>query len=185
MSAALADFWCRYLHLWRVETGGLPTTDFDGQWPSPCEVGEADSAGRVHWQPVEREPEDPLAGMENAIDGPLHQDIKAYYGGYFAECVTARHADGGLTLIQAWSREDFDRLVANQLGHTMAKFKAKLPLTVFIALTDEDDWMISVDNATGEVVLESPAAAPQRVVAPNLETFLRSLQPVVSHRVLE
>ncbi len=177
----MADFWCRFLHQWRTETGGLPTTEFDEQWRSPCEVGTVDSRGRVHWQPVERSSQNPLAGMERAIEQTLHEDTKAFFGGYFAECVTARHADGGLTLIQAWSPEDFDRLIANQLGHAMAKVRAKLPLTVFIALTDEDDWMISIDNATGRVVLESPGAAPQRVVAPDLESFLRALEPVVSH----
>jgi SecY interacting protein Syd len=71
-------------------------------------------------------------------------------------------------------------LCENILGHALAKRHAKIPLTVFIACTDEGEFMLSVDNETGEVVLENPGEAPVRVIEASLPKFLQRLQPVVT-----
>jgi SecY interacting protein Syd len=60
------------------------------------------------------------------------------------------------------------------------KRRLKQPETLFIALTDEDDFILTVDNASGEVVLEQVGLLPKEVVAPNLEVFIQSLQPSVA-----
>jgi SecY interacting protein Syd len=66
------------------------------------------------------------------------------------------------------------------VGHILMKRRLKQPETLFIALTDEDDFILTVDNASGEVVLEQVGLLPKEVVAPNLEVFIQSLQPSVA-----
>ena len=87
-------------------------------------------------------------------------------------------AEGGVTLIQVWNSVDFDRLVENIIGHAVAKQRMKAPLTVFIACTDEDEYMLSVDNESGRVMLEEPGSPPTREVSPSLVEFLERLQPI-------
>jgi SecY interacting protein Syd len=56
-----------------------------------------------------------------------------------------------------------------------------IPKTLFIALTDEDDFILAVDNISGEVVLEQVGLLPKEVLAPNLATFIQSLQPSIAN----
>jgi SecY interacting protein Syd len=62
----------------------------------------------------------------------------------------------------------------------MAKQRIHAPLTIFIACTDENELMLSVDNETGCVVLEEPGSQPIREISPSLEEFLDRLQPVAA-----
>ena len=62
--------------------------------------------------------------------------------------------------------------------HALAKRQQRSPFTAFFANTDPDsDYFLSVDNATGQVLLEQPGRPPLRVVADNLASFLDSLEP--------
>jgi len=124
------------------------------------------------------EPAD-LGGLERALEVPLHPDLVAYYGSYYSDSFAARTAEGGLTLIQVWSEADLERLIANQIGHALAKRRARAPLTLFVALTDEDDLILALDNASGAVVLEHPGRAPLREVAPSLGALLARCEPQV------
>ena len=88
---------------------------------------------------------------------------------------------GHASLIQLWNQEDFDRLIENFIGHALAKRQLKEPLTLFIATTEADsEYFLSIDNATGAVLLEEPGRPPLRQVEDNLETFLRRLTPAAS-----
>lgn len=87
-------------------------------------------------------------------------------------------AEGGVTLIQVWNEDDFDRLAENILGHAIAKQRIKAPLTIFIACTDEGELMLSVENDTGRVVLEEPGSEPIREISPSVAEFLERLDPV-------
>ena len=49
--------------------------------------------------------------------------------------------------------------------------------TLFFAVTDEDDFVLSVLNETGEVVLERVGKEPQEILATDLTSFLQSLKP--------
>jgi SecY interacting protein Syd len=60
------------------------------------------------------------------------------------------------------------------------KRRLKQPETFFIALTDEDDFILTVHNTSGEVMLEQVGLLPKEVVAPNLAEFLQSIQPSVA-----
>jgi SecY interacting protein Syd len=155
---------------------------FDPQWRSPCEAGEpfrsADGAEWVAWSPLRRAFADDFAGLERALEVPIHADIKAYYGTFWSGGLEATATDGHVSLILLWNPADARRLVENLIGHALAKRRARAPLTVFFACTEpESDLFLSVDNATGQVVLEAPGAKPLRTVAPSLTAFLRGLAP--------
>ena len=117
-------------------------------------------------------------GLERALGVEIHPDIKSFYGIYWGSVMELQAEEGGVTLIQIWNDDDFDRLVENILGHDIAKQRIKAPLTIFIASTDEGEYMLSVDNASGRVVLEEPGSPPTREVASSLAAFLDRLRPV-------
>ncbi len=155
---------------------------FDPQWRSPCETEEpftsADGVQLVSWRPTRRAFADDFAGLERALEAPIHADIKAYYGAFWSGGLEATADDGHVSLILLWNPSDAERLVENLIGHALAKRRARTPFTVFFACTEpESELFLSVDNATGAVVLEAPGAKPLRTVAPSLTVFLRGLVP--------
>jgi SecY interacting protein Syd len=155
---------------------------FDPQWRSPCETGEPFTSGEevrcVPWRPLRRAFADDFAGLERALGTTIHADIKAYYGRYWSGGLEATAQEGHVSLILLWNPSDAERLVENLIGHALAKRRVSAPFTVFFACTEpESDLFLSVDNATGEVVLEAPGAKPLRTVAPSLTVFLRGLVP--------
>jgi SecY interacting protein Syd len=160
--------------------GSLPKRAHDAEWPSACERGAPDAQDDIAWLPAKRAVCGSFDGVEAALEVELHPDIKAYYGSFWSDSFGVRANEGDVTLIQIWNDADFDRLCENILGHALAKRHAKIPLTVFIACTDEGEFMLSVDNETGEVVLENPGEAPVRVIEASLPKFLQRLQPVVT-----
>lgn len=155
----------------------------DPDWPSPCECGEPfrgpDGEQRILWRPVRRHiPGDDLAGLERALEIPIHPDIKTYYGTYWSGSLEATAPQGHVSLIQLWNAEDADRLVENLIGHALAKRQARSPFSVFFACTEPDaDTFLSIDNETGRVLLEEPGRRPLRTVADGLEAFLDTLVP--------
>lgn len=160
------------------ESGSLPTQEHDPAWPSECLVDEPNTDGMVQWKPRERNVAADFSGLERALDVEIHPDLKAFYGSYWGGTMELEAEEGGLTLIQIWNEDDFDRLVENILGHAMAKQRVDAPLTVFIASADEGELMLSVDNESGRVVLEEPGSHPIREVSPSLAEFLDRLHPV-------
>jgi len=177
VAVELVSFVARYLerHPTLVEW-------FDRTWRSPCEVGEpyanADGEELVAWRPLPRSFADDFAGLERALERPIHPDIKAYYGRFWSAGLEATAADGHVSLLQLWNPADAERLVENLIGHALAKRRVRAPFTVFFACTEADsELFLSVDNDTGEVVLEAPGAKPIRTVAPSLTVFLRGIEP--------
>jgi SecY interacting protein Syd len=160
-----------------------PSEPFDPDWRSACERGKpfrgADGAPRIDWRPVRQtDGGDHLAGLERALELTLHPDVKAYYGRWWSASLAARAADGPVSLIQLWNPDDAGRLVENLIGHALAKRRQRAPFTAFFATTGEDsDYFLSVDNATGRVLLEQPGLPPLRVVAEDLAAFLDGLEP--------
>jgi len=180
---SLDRFITRYL-----AAGSPPPEPFDPDWRSPCERGApfagADGGHYIAWRPVRREaprdlPTERLfSGLEHALDLILHPDIKDYYGRYWSAGLDAQAPDGPVGLILLWNPFDFDRLVENLIGHALAKRRQRAPFTTFFAGTDPDsEYFLSVDNDSGQVLLEHPGKRPLRVVAENLAEFLDSLIP--------
>ena len=177
VAAALADFIQRYL-----AAHPEPTVEFDPEWPSPCEIGQAftaeDGNRRIRWAPLERTYANDLAAVERALEMPVHDDIKAYYGSYWSAHLDARASEGDVSLLQVWNPQDSDRLAENMLGHYLVQKRARAPFTLFFACTEEDsDLILSLDNDSGAVLLERPGQKPLREVSPNLATFLAALEP--------
>jgi SecY interacting protein Syd len=138
-----------------------------------------DAKGDVCWCPIARtEPAD-FSGIEHALETRLHPDVISFYGSFYSDPLPMRAPDGGLTLLQAWSDRDFDRLLENLIGHALGQRRAGSPLSLFVAVTDEEDLNLCVHNELGIVLLERPSEPPLRQVAPSLAAFLGGLVPVV------
>jgi SecY interacting protein Syd len=177
--AALGRLIERYIALCHRQLGSLPTQAYDPAWISPCQVGEPNAQGMIYWQPVERAKAADFSGMDRALETEIHPDIKSFFGSFWCDVFDAQTEEGGITLIQVWNPDDFDRLCENILGHAFAKQRINAPLTIFFACTDEDDLILSVENDTGKVVLENPGHLPIREVAASLAEFLNRVEPVV------
>jgi SecY interacting protein Syd len=156
---------------------------FDSQWPSPCYRQEKKDGDWVAWKPILREVPGVFTGLEAGLEMIIHPDIIAYYGRYWSDNLNAKAEQGRLQFLQAWNEEDYQRLQQNIVGHILMKRRLKQAETLFFALTDEDDFILSIDNASGEVMLEQVGLVPQEILAPNLASFLETLQPLVIERV--
>ncbi|CAM3627757.1 SecY-interacting protein [Parendozoicomonas haliclonae] len=172
---ALSQFHQRYLDNIRQASGQLPTIEQDEEWPSPCEQGAA-GHGEVFWQPKTTNQELDFAGMEHALNLALHPDLKSYYASFYSYHLSARSEDGDLELLQVWNQEDFNRLQENLIGHAMMKRKRRQPETFFIAVTDDDEIIISVINESGEVWAERVGQNPHRKLADSIPAFIHSLE---------
>ncbi|MEM6707162.1 MAG: SecY-interacting protein Syd [Pseudomonadota bacterium] len=166
-----------------------PVTDYDADWPSPCEQGSfyLDDSGdaKIHWLPVPRWnteaelsgwPQD-FDGLEHALETPIHGDFKALFS-HWSATLELTGAAGHVSLLQLWNRADVDRFVENLIGHVLVQRRARGPLTLFFACTDPDsEQILSIHNESGTIVLEEPGRPPLREVAPNLAQFLAGLEP--------
>ena len=160
--------------------GELPTVEEDEQWPSPCEQGKAEG-NNVFWQPViiasSVMSNINFENVESALELTLHEDIKTYFTTIFSEELLAESKDGQLSLLFAWNEDDFQRLQENIIGHILMKRRMKQQETVFFAVTDEEDIIVSIVNDTGEVWVERVGCKPHKKLAGSLAEFLLQLSP--------
>lgn len=175
---ALDDFMQRFTQHC-ITFPGIATIEYDAKWPSECYQPAKDNeeGGTVSWQPVKRWPAGNFSDLEHALELTLHPDIKDYYGQYWSENIYANSEDGQLQLLQAWNAEDFALLQQNLVGHILMKRRLRQPETLFFALTSEDDFILSVDNQSGQVMLEQVGLQPQKIIAANLAAFLGAIEP--------
>jgi SecY interacting protein Syd len=165
--------------------GHLPTIEHDEQWLSPCELGPHDTSLH-YWQPVamasakltdNQEEAFSFANVESALNLELHQDIKTYFTTIFSGDIEALCEEGELSLLFAWNKEDFERLQENLIGHILMKQKLKQAETIFFAVTDEEDMIISLDNISGEVWVERVGCKPHKKLSNSLGEFISQLTP--------
>jgi SecY interacting protein Syd len=166
-----------------LKSHAVLTTVYDPQWPSPCEI-EVPFDGvqgdqLIRWQPVKRHlSEDDFIGLENALEMPIHPDVKTHFGAYWSANLEAKAPDGHVSLLYLWNPEDTDRLVENLIGHAVACKQNRTPFSVFFACTEpESDLFLTINNTTGQVQLEEPGKKPLRVVSDSLQSFMDSLVP--------
>ncbi|WP_114324695.1 SecY-interacting protein [Candidatus Colwellia aromaticivorans] len=163
----------------------LPTVEQDEEWPSPCEQGATEKnpspEGEVYWQPmaIEKSEELSFENVESALDLTLHNDIKTYFTLFYSESLDARCDEGELSLLFAWNKKDFERLQENLIGHILMKRRLKQKETIFFAVTDEEDMIISVDNASGAVWVERVGCKPHKQLSDSLTQFISQLTPVI------
>lgn len=176
VKSALPALFDRYLRAFEARDGGLPRQEYEPDWISPCQIGEPDDQGTIAWRPVGKWRPQEFEGLESALELTLHPDIRDYYGSYWSANLALTHAEGDLTLLMAWNEDDFDRLIANLIGHALQQRRAGVGLTIFFACTDTDH-VLSIENATGRVVLEEPGLPPLREFGSSLGEFLADLSP--------
>ena len=144
--------------------------------PSPC----TENMHTGYWRPCRQTTSisPRFNGLETALDCPIHEDLKAYYSSFWSGSCAAESQEGYVSLLFLWNAEDTDRLLENLLGHALQQRQQKLQPTWFFACTEPDSPLfLSIDNASGAVLLETPGEPPIRSVADNLSDFLLRLKP--------
>lgn len=161
-------------------SGSLLTIPYDSQWPSPCYLKQGDEGELVPWEPKRQSDSQQSAlsftNVEEALDIKLNADFCQFFTQFFSNNLPVVAEHGACELLQVWNEEDFERLQQNLIGHLLMKKRLKQAPTLFFALTDEDDFVLSVLNSTGEVVLEQVGRPPQKVISPSLPAFIATLR---------
>lgn len=142
--------------------------------PSPCQYGAVVDE-QVAWWPEFNHTSIDFSGLEHALELQLHPDIKAFYSVAFGGGLRLQHARGPVELLMPWHQADTERLLQNIIGHVLMKRRLKQQITIFFAVTDDDDLLLSVLNSTGEVFLERVGSEVKEKLADSLHTFLQSL----------
>lgn len=150
---------------------------YDPDWSSPCYDEVANAGELVSWTPKMQTHPGSFENVEAALSLRLHSDYCQYFSRYFSDNFSAMAPQGNCELLQIWNEEDFTRLQENLIGHLLMKQRLKQPPTLFFGLTDEDDFILSIINDTGEVALEQVGKIPQKILAPNLADFIAQLTP--------
>lgn len=179
----LLQFSRNYLDAYSHAHGHLPLVEADEDWPSPCEQGSANDK-ECYWQPVEiaqleQQQDISFSNVESALEMTLHPDIHCYFTTLYSESINARSDDGKLSLLFAWNFDDFQRLQENIIGHILMKRKLKQAETIFFAVTDAEDIIVSLDNVTGEVWVERVGCKPHKKLADSLADYIKQLTPEV------
>jgi len=175
----LDNFFKRFINSINSDSGHLPLTAHEPDWPSVCQQGNSflseSMQDSIYWQPELRENNTDLAGLEKALEISLRPELKIFFSRYWSEQINAIFQQGNLTLLFIWNKADMDRLIENQLGHALNKSRNKQSLTFFIACTDSD-YMISLEHETGHIILERPGYAAEKVLADTLSEFINELE---------
>ena len=173
-----------YLQAYQHRFEHLPITHQVEDWPSPCEQGIHEEEFSL-WHPIKLEETLIFNNVEAALEVTIHHDIKQYFTTMYSDSLDASCAEGDLSLLFAWSAEDFARLQENIIGHILMKTKLKQKLTIFFATTDDDNHIISLDNDTGEIWVEKVGCEPHKKIADTLVEFISQLAPRIPPKAIE
>lgn len=171
-----ADLLRRYLDAVRAVSGELPMTEHDPGRPSPCEVTAPDADGNVLWRPVRRVPPSNLADLQRAAGVELSGDLRAWLGAWWCLPFEASLGGESVVVLGLAGPDDEAAFAAQLAGHLSARRARRDPDTVPVAALG-DGRFLTVDNAGGAVLLESPART-LGVVAPSLASLLQRLAPL-------
>ncbi len=172
ISSPLSVVFAKFEQDWEIN--GYPCIDYDSDWLSPCQLGE-EKNDNIQWKPFLRAQQGDFSGVEHALELNLHTSVKAFYGDYFSAGLVMDYQQNRIELVQAWNEQDFELLLENIIGHLLMQKRLKQKPTVFIATTDDDMKVVSIDNHSGEVVLEQLGKGIERVLARSLDAFLAKL----------
>lgn len=174
---ALTNFVNQYVEMYKKEEVPL-SVECDDSWLSPC-CTTSNTSGTCVWQPVIQDITLDFSKVEEGMDMSIHQDFQDYFCTFWADHLNARAARGDLQLLMVWNEDDFVRLQENVIAHLLMKRRLGQRDTLFIAQTEDENYIISVLNGTGEVVLEPVGQEPREVLAKDLAEFIESLEPVI------
>lgn len=144
---------------------------------SPCEL-QVLAEQQVSWQPVRQQPAADFSNVESALELTLHPDIKAFYSSWFGANLAAEHPKGKLALLMPWHAADVARLQENIIGHILMKRRLRQQETIFFAVTDDENIILSILNSSGEVYQESVGQEVKVKLADNLAAFMTELKPL-------
>lgn len=191
IETALDNFVSRYIDAHQLNNTPM-VTEFDHDWVSPCleinkleinnsntptEIGE-----QIYWQPTKQLGGIGLDDLAKALEIEINAELVTYFTRYWSDNLNASTQRGNLQLLLPWNQQDFEHLQQNLIGHVLMKRRLRQPDTFFIAVTDEEDFIISVDNASGNVMLEQVGVEPTDILATNLAEFLNMLTPEISKK---
>lgn len=177
LAPSLDHFVSQYVNASNQNNRGL-IIQYDSDFDSPCYHGNSHIDGDwIEWKPKIRYPQGSMKNLENALDLVINEDIEVLFGRYFSLDLNAKTSRGELTLLQALNEGDYARLQKNLIAHVLMKRRLKQSETLFFALTDVDDLLLSVLPLTGEVVLEWVGREHHETVADSLSTFFTTLTP--------
>lgn len=160
------------------ETNMGMISEYDADFHSPCYRTDALVSGEnVAWRPFVRPESGSMHNLEKALEIAIHEDIGLLFGRYFSLDLNAKTSRGALVILQALNESDYERLQKNLIAHVLMKRKLKQPETLFFALTDEEDVVLSVLPETSAVVLEVIGQPHKEVIAPSLSEFIETLEP--------
>lgn len=151
--------------------------EHDPEWGSPAETGAIDEQGLIAWHPTLQPAGNSLSALTEGLGVKPNGELENYYCRYFSDNLDACAPKGNLQLLLPWNQDDFVRLQQNLIAHLMMKQRLRQEATLFFALTDEEDFILSVLNRTGEVVLEQVGKEPQETLAGSLNEFVAQLSP--------
>lgn len=154
------------------KTGFLPQVCHDQQWRSPCEAEPVNDGEMVQWQWQNQSGQLNFSELENALELSLHGDIKQYYNSIYSGPLFVTFDEQQIELLQVWNDDDFDRLKHNIIGHILMQRRLKLDHTVFIGCVINSEKMLSIDNQSGELILEVAGNKQRTTLANSLSEFL-------------
>jgi SecY interacting protein Syd len=143
---------------------------------SPAQYGEV-SQDQVAWWPTPMASAVDFNGVERGLEIQLNDQFKQFFGMFYGGGLPVIHSRGNAELLMVWHDPDAERLQQNLIAHLLMKRQLKQRETLFFAVTDDDDFMISVLNSTGEVYLEQVGREVQQKLADSLVEFLQQLSP--------
>jgi SecY interacting protein Syd len=173
----LSQFIQRYVNSYQDKYEHLPLIGHDEEWPSPCIQSVFKAKELDCWQPTLCTDDLTFTNVEEALEITLHSDIKTLFTSYYSDTLDANCEEGDLSLLLLWSEADFERLQGNIIGHILMKKKLKQELTVFFGVTDQDDFILSIKNDSGEVWVEQVGKEPHKKLADSLADFIQMLTP--------
>ncbi|WP_395344554.1 SecY-interacting protein [Ningiella sp. W23] len=180
LSATFTQFVMDYIEQSTSENKGL-ITEYDSQWLSPClqnlSTGQ-NNGDEVNWLPHKRNDSANLNNIADALEMDIPQSLSDYFCTYYSLDFNAEHPRGKIALLQAFNQADFERLQKNLIAHVLMKRRLKQTETLFFAVTDEDDFIISVEPNSENVVLEQVGKPKLEIISDNLVTFIGELKPL-------
>lgn len=162
----------------KADAAGRPLqVTYEAGWESPCHSHPATDGEQVAWRPVRQTQPGSFVEVEKALELKLNAQYCEFFRCYYSENLPATAAQGDCELLQVINPQDFERLQENLIGHVLMKRRLKQPETLFFGLTSDDELILTIDNQTGEVLLERVGKKATEVLAPDLISFIQSLSP--------
>ena len=158
-------------------------TGFDTDWLSTCllfsevQLTDVTNGEQMAWRPQLQPASSHLGDLAAALEIEIHPQLADLFCRYYSHDLPATTERGDLDILQAWNQDDFERLQKNLISHVLMKRRLKQPETLFFATTDQDDFIISVDVASGNVMLEQVGKVPTEVLANDIAGFIKTLTP--------